>query len=269
MDYAYGLMALRAQNIHVTGRRNDPFKRVVIAFAGPPGSGKSTAAQEVVNRLNKGQAAPWALVLPMDGFHYPQSVLDRMPNRVEAYARRGADWTFDAPRLLSFIGRLRHSRTNSIDVIFAPGFDHALKDPTADAIEIGPNISLVILEGSWLLLDREPWKQISGLVDDTWFIDVEPILAETRIAKRHIQAGIEQDIISSLARADSNDMVNGGKIRSVLVPPRFRVQSIETGRNSATADATNVQAALSSLRTIPTAEKYSSLDAAMQSIEAV
>jgi pantothenate kinase len=113
MDYTYGLMATRARYIHALERQISPAKRVVIALAGPPGSGKSTAAQKVIDLLNQGRQEPWAQLVPMDGFHYPQQALDEFPNRTEAYARRGADWTFDAAKLLDFVRVLRQFDTDS------------------------------------------------------------------------------------------------------------------------------------------------------------
>jgi pantothenate kinase len=151
-----------------------------------------------------------------------------LPNRTEAYARRGADWTFDAAKLLDFVRVLRQFDTDTTDIIYAPSFDHAMKDPTPDAIEIGPSTSLVILEGSWLLLDLHPWKEVSCLVDDTWFIDVDPKIARWRIAQRHVHAGIEPNLSSALGRVDTNDMMNGRRIRSLLIPPRFKIRSIES-----------------------------------------
>ena len=58
-------------------------------------------------------------------------------------------------------------------------------------IRITPEIKFVLLEGNHLLLDEEPWCRIEGLVDDTWFVDVEERLARGRIAKRHVKSEIE------------------------------------------------------------------------------
>ncbi|KAI5197103.1 hypothetical protein E4T39_07434 [Aureobasidium subglaciale] len=139
MEYTYGLTVLRAHSVHATKRRI-----------------KSTAAEEDDSCLNNNFIEPWAQVLQMDGFHYPRRTLDMMPNKDKAYARRGADWTFDAPKLFDFVQNLRGSNTKSTASICAPEFDHALKDSTEDAIEIGPHIFIVILQSSWLLLDEEP-----------------------------------------------------------------------------------------------------------------
>lgn len=64
--------------------------RYIVGLAGPPGSGKTTLASEVVQRLNKlwlqkassldSQVKPLnvATALPMDGFHLYRSQLDAM-----------------------------------------------------------------------------------------------------------------------------------------------------------------------------------------------
>ncbi|KAK9427123.1 hypothetical protein V1505DRAFT_67586 [Lipomyces doorenjongii] len=49
--------------------------RVLIAIAGPPGSGKCTITREVVTRLNEIAGKPVPTVVPMDGFHLTQATL--------------------------------------------------------------------------------------------------------------------------------------------------------------------------------------------------
>jgi pantothenate kinase len=66
-------------------------RRVMIAIAGAPGSGKSTIAERVVDALNAGEGVSAAL-FPMDGFHYDDAVLEAMNRR----AFKGAIDTFDA-----------------------------------------------------------------------------------------------------------------------------------------------------------------------------
>lgn len=55
-------------------------------------------------------------------------------------------------------------------IITAPIFDHAVKDPVADAIAISSRTKVVIIEGNYTLLDCEPWSKISQLVDDKYVL---------------------------------------------------------------------------------------------------
>jgi pantothenate kinase len=203
-------------------------RRVLIVLAGPPGSGKSTIAEEVVRRVNENSGGKRvAAVVPMDGFHLARATLEGFPNRDEAFAKRGAAWTFDAEGVVGLVTKLRDSREDLSKVHEVPGFDHALKDPVPGAIKITPDVRILILEGNWLLLDESPWLAISKLVDDTWFVDVDPQLALTRVAKRHLASGIEKNWARALLRAQTNDMVNGELVRAKLIKPMIQVQSVE------------------------------------------
>ena len=51
-------------------------------------------------------------------------------------------------------------------IIHAPSFDHALKDPVLDDLAISSRTRLIIVEGNYTLLDAEPWREISRLVDE-------------------------------------------------------------------------------------------------------
>jgi pantothenate kinase len=230
MESVYSTLSTRVYEICDKLSRSSEAKlrRAVIALAGPPGSGKSTIAEEVVRRLNEASGDKQiAAVVPMDGFHLTRAVLGNMPNRDEAIAKRGAAWTFDAQGVVELVTTLHDSREDLSRVHVVPGFDHTLKDPTQSAIKITPNIRIVVLEGSWLLLDEHPWSTVSKLVDDTWFVDVDPKLALTRVAKRHLASGIEKDWAGALSRAQRNDLANGDLVRAKLIKPMISVQSVD------------------------------------------
>ncbi|KAH8160441.1 hypothetical protein CIB48_g7808 [Xylaria polymorpha] len=228
MEHVYSSLTQRAVDIHKKFVGDSGQRRIVIAFSGPPGSGKSTIAAQVVRRINTTFQRSIATCLAMDGFHYTREYLDTLPNHIEAHARRGAPWTFDADGVVRLLKTLSASRVDIEPVgILAPSFDHKLKDPVAEAIRIEPETEIVIVEGNWLLLDREPWKRIPSYVDDTWFVDVAPALASHRIALRHITAGIEDTWEAAMARAEANDLLNGDEVRKHLLEPNIRVESVE------------------------------------------
>ncbi|RFU73812.1 phosphoribulokinase uridine kinase family [Trichoderma arundinaceum] len=145
MEPTYSFLTSRA--LHLLEKRYDNQHRVVVALAGPPGSGKSTLAAEVVSRLNISGSLPIAAVIPMDGFHLSRATLEKMPNSVEAFARRGASWTFDAAGVVGLVEELSKSRYGAHKkTILAPSFDHAAKDPVEGGIILGPEVRFVLIE---------------------------------------------------------------------------------------------------------------------------
>ncbi|RSL40670.1 hypothetical protein CEP53_013218 [Fusarium sp. AF-6] len=237
MESVYESLTCRAHRLldkAEDNRRNgSPRWRSIIALAGPPGSGKSTIAAEVVQRLNARGDDRRAVVVPMDGFHYPRSVLDKFPNAKQAHERRGAEWTFDADGVISLFNDLHQSTArlpSEAQDIYTPSFDHVAKDPVKDDIVIYQSACLVIIEGNWLLYDQEPWRRIRTLVDEAWFVNVDVEMARNRIASRHLKSGIESTWEAALRRADNNDIVNGEEIRKRLVRPDVEVWSVDVKR---------------------------------------
>lgn len=229
MDSIYTDLTRRALDVFERSQKIRPLSRVIIVLAGPPGSGKSTVAAKVVSNINNVLPQPIAAVLPMDGFHYSRAFLNTLLNHEEAHERRGAHWTFDAKAVVDLVRQLHASRENVTDILWAPSFDHKIKDPVPMAIRISPDTRIVIVEGNWLLYDQHPWNQIVGYADDTWFVDVEPHLALQRVAARHLTSGIEKTLEAALDRARNNDMRNGEEVRSSLIQPKIMVKSVEDG----------------------------------------
>lgn len=166
----------------------------------------------------------------MDGYHLSRKQLDAMPDPVSAHARRGAAFTFDGDSFLSLVKKLREPICPESSTLYAPSFDHSLKDPVADDIAIAPSVRLIFFEGNYLSLNRSPWKDAAEMMDELWFVDVDFDVARNRLIYRHVKAGIARDEEEAGRRADENDLVNGREI----LDSRLEVHEVIQSRDDKT-----------------------------------
>lgn len=177
-----------------------------IGLAGSPGSGKSTLAAALKERLG-----PWLTVIPLDGFHYSRSELSNMNDPEEAFARRGAPFTFNAAKFVNTLIKARSEGQGSF-----PSFDHNVGDPVEDTIILRKEAQIVLVEGNYLLLEDVPWSRIQKLVfDETWYLDVPPAVCNQRVFDRHVQTGMTEE--DARFRVENNDSKNA-KLISMQSP---------------------------------------------------
>lgn len=150
--------------------------RTIVGIAGAPGSGKSTLAAELVTRLG-----PRAALLPMDGFHLPQAILRDLGRR----DRMGAPDTFDVAAFASTLAALR----NPGATVRAPGFDRTLEEPAPGAVTIEGDRDIVVVEGNYLLLERDGWEGVAAAVDLTLFLELDHDIRLRRLIERHERYG--------------------------------------------------------------------------------
>lgn len=154
--------------------------RVILGIAGPPGSGKSTVAEQVRSCFGADKAA----IVPMDGFHLAQSIIDDTP----LASRKGAPDTFDVG---GYVALLRRLRANDEPVIYAPAYRRGLEEPVAASIAVERHVPLVITEGNYLLADLRGWREIAPLLDDAWFVDTPDELRIPQLIRRHMAFGMD------------------------------------------------------------------------------
>lgn len=152
--------------------------RTLLGITGAPGAGKSTLASALALALGPKRA----VVVPMDGFHLDQRVLDRW-GRAD---RKGAPDTFDADGFVALLSRL--SAGEDGPTVWAPRFDRDLEQPIAGAIEVPGAVPLVIVEGNYLLFDG-PWRTVAHLLTDSWFLAPPESLRQKRLVARHVRHG--------------------------------------------------------------------------------
>lgn len=153
--------------------------RTILGIAGAPGSGKSTFAAWLQEQFTPGTS----VVVPMDGFHLGNAIIEGTPLR----QRKGAIDTFDAGGYLSLLRRLvRRDEA----VVYAPEFRRAIDEPVAASIAVPADVPLVITEGNYLLADQEPWKEVRAQLDEVWFLETPPALRLQRLVDRHVSFGM-------------------------------------------------------------------------------
>lgn len=184
--------------------------RFMVGIAGAPGAGKSMLAESLRDALRaKGETA---VVVPMDGFHFDDVVLNARGHR----PRKGAPFTFD---VLGFEVLLKRIKAREPDIAI-PVFDRSMELSRAAADIVGADTRFILVEGNYLLLKQEPWNRLKPLFDFTIFLDVPLEELERRLIERWLGHGFDMDYARNWIA--TNDLPN---VREVIA-------------NSAPADAT-------------------------------
>lgn len=184
-------------------RRFGGRKRIIIAVAGPPGSGKSTLVEELVSRLMRFTGRNNCTSVPLDGFHYDNAVLDALGRRY----RKGAPCTFDVWGYRAALQRIGMHRER----VAVPLFDRSQDLSRAGARIIEMHHRLVLTEGNYLLLDEAPWRGLAEWFDLSIMIDAPDAILEQRLIQRWIEQGYNR--AGATHRVRSNDMLNVEVVR--------------------------------------------------------
>ncbi|OYX42629.1 MAG: nucleoside/nucleotide kinase family protein [Rhodobacterales bacterium 32-67-9] len=187
--------------------------RRIVAIAGAPGSGKSTLAEALVGGANAARPG-FAALLPMDGFHYDDRVLEARGLR----PRKGAPETFDTGGLDHALARLAARDEAEVAV---PVFDRAIEIARAGARIIPRSADLIVAEGNYLLLDAEPWRRLQRHFGLTVFLDVAEEVLHARLTARWQHFGLPPEAIR--AKLEENDLPNARLVRAASLKPDFRL----------------------------------------------
>ncbi|RWC55830.1 nucleoside triphosphate hydrolase [Mesorhizobium sp.] len=175
-------------------KRAGKANRFIVAIAGPPGAGKSMLSARLNELLPEGASE----VVPMDGFHYDDAVLEQRGLR----ARKGAPETFDFAGFEALLKRIRAGEPD----IAIPVFDRSMELSRAAASIVATETKFILVEGNYLLLDEEPWSRLAPLFDFSVFVDVPRNELERRLLERwHGHGRSEADARAWIV---SNDMPN-------------------------------------------------------------
>ena len=186
--------------------------RILVAIAGAPGSGKSVLAAELCRRLRDQKIS--AEVVPMDGFHLDNAILDARGLR----PRKGAPETFDAAGFVHLIRRL----SDPVEV-FVPVFDRTRDLAIAGATVVSADCEVVIVEGNDLLFDQDPWSALAPLWTFAARLDVPMPELRARLIQRWLSLGLSR--AAATRRAESNDIPNAQRVIDRPLPADLILQT--------------------------------------------
>ena len=209
----------------LTGMQQAAGRRILVMLAAPPGAGKSTLLSFLGRLAEETEGVGRIQTIGMDGFHRRQEYLlnhdtirDGKPIRMVEV--KGAPETFDLEALTE-----RVKRVSLGENVGWPVYDRLLHNPVEDAASVDGEI--VILEGNYLLLDVDGWRNLRSFADYTVSIRAEETLLRERLISRRIKTGVAEDEAARFV--DYSDMPNVRLCLSRSVSADLQLEIDETG----------------------------------------
>ena len=188
----------------LTALQRQKGRRILVLLAAPPGCGKTTLANFLEKLSREMYEMTPVQVIGMDGFHRRQEYLkshfiERDGRRVSMVEIKGAPVTFDLQRLTDSVRRVAAG-----EICGWPVYDRMLHNPVEDALRVDGNI--VLLEGNYLLLDEDGWRDLASCADYTISIRADEVLLRSRLIERKMKTGADRE--SATRFVDFSDMPN-------------------------------------------------------------
>ncbi len=188
----------------LTELRQKKGKRIIVMLAAPPGCGKTTLLSFLERLAREHAELGNVQVIGMDGFHRRQDYLlshftERDGKLIPMVQIKGAPITFDLEKLTESVRKAAAGESCSW-----PIYDRLLHNPVEDALQVTGDI--VLLEGNYLLLDEDGWRDLSAYADFTVSVTAGESLLRNRLIDRKISTGVERE--AAVRFVDFSDMPN-------------------------------------------------------------
>ena len=179
-------------------------RRILVMLAAPPGAGKSTLLSFLKELSLQNVDLSPIQTIGMDGFHRRQEYLlshtvERDGQQIPMVNIKGAPVTFDLDKLRESIQKVASGA-----VCGWPVYDRMLHNPIENAVTVDQNI--VLLEGNYLLLDEDGWRDLAACADYTIAIRADEGFLRERLIRRRMKTGVAEE--AAVRFVDFSDMPN-------------------------------------------------------------
>ena len=195
-------------------------RRILVMLAAPPGAGKSTLMSFLERLAREDQKLQRIQTIGMDGFHRRQEYLQshfiqRDGKELAMVEIKGAPVTFDLAKLTESIQSVAAGETCGW-----PVYDRLLHNPVENAVRVDGNI--VLLEGNYLLLNEDGWRDLKKIADYTISVTAEESFLRSRLIDRRIKTGTERE--EAVRFVDFSDMPNVRLCLEKTLPADLRLR---------------------------------------------
>lgn len=171
----------------LTAMQREKNGRLLVMLAAPPAAGKSTLLSFLCHLSAEVEGVTPITAIGMDGFHRYQSyllthTLVRDGNEIPMVDVKGTPETFDLEKLHSAVAQVASGA-----VCGWPDYDRLLHNPVENARRVDG--SIVVLEGNYLLLNWDGWRELRNYAGYTIRILAEEKDLRERLVSRKAASG--------------------------------------------------------------------------------
>ena len=176
---------------HLAQLHHEKQRRILVMLAAPPATGKSTLVSFLEHLARSVIPEKRLQAVGMDGFHLRQEYLLMHKAEVDGKSFpmagiKGAPITFDLDALTRKIREVSEG-----NICRWPHYDRQLHDPVDDAVTIDADI--VLIEGNYLLLDMDDWRELSRYADYTIVLTADEDMLRERLIGRKMKTGMTRE----------------------------------------------------------------------------
>lgn len=175
---------------HFTAQQAQKQSRFIVFLSAPPAVGKTTLSLYLEKLSGELPGIKQIQALGLDGFHHHNDYLCSHSGFVNGRDTllmnvKGCPETYDIDKLTEKLILLQTQN------VTWPIYDRNIHDVVEDALRVEGDI--LLLEGNWLLLDEDRWRNLKQYCDYSIHISADEDMLKERLIRRKMLGGLSRD----------------------------------------------------------------------------